>query len=181
MKIKDLKALPEAELKVYLERCELIVQSVMTHFSDGETTGYYFTSNDHESLIARKKEWWDNATPSGNSSMLQVLTSLYYITVDSKYEEAMRELRQGYTGLIARNPHGVPHALAALMAEQNGIEVIKAKDVDNFEKLAAALRKLPYSRRFAMLTDADNQPPGYQRCIGSMCLQPVNDPAQLYN
>jgi uncharacterized protein YyaL (SSP411 family) len=113
--------------------------------------------------------------------MLQVLTALYYITVDSTYEEAMRELRQGYTGLIARNPHGVPHALSALMAEQNGIEVIKAKDVDNLDKLPDELRKLPWSRRITMITDAENQPTGYQRCIGSMCLQPASNPAELYN
>ncbi len=169
------------ESKIYLERCEAIAKSAMEHFSDGSSVGYYFTSNDHESLIARKKEWWDNATPSGNASMLQVLTTLYFITVDSTYEAAMRELRQGYTGLIARNPHGVPHALSALMAEQNGIEVIKAKGVDNLEKLPAELRKLPWSRRITMITDAENQPSGYQRCIGSMCLQPVSDPAKLYN
>ena len=169
------------ESKIYLERCEVITKSAMEHFSDGYTAGYFFTSNDHESLVARKKEWWDNATPSGNAAMLNVLTTLYYITVDSTYEEAMRELRQNYTGLISRNPHGVPHALSALIAEQNGIEVIKAKDVDNLDQLPGELRKLPWSRRITMITDAENQPARYQRCIGSMCLQPVNDPAKLYN
>jgi uncharacterized protein YyaL (SSP411 family) len=168
------------ESKIYLERCESIAQSVMTHFSDDFTLGYFFTSNDHENLIARKKEWWDNATPSGNAAMLHVLSSLYYITVNPIYEEAFGNLRQGYTGLIARNPHGVPHALSALMAEQNGIEVIKAKDVDNLAQLPDVLRKLPWSRRFTLISDDQNQPAGYQRCIGTVCLQPVFEPKELY-
>jgi uncharacterized protein len=166
--------------KIYLERCEAMAKSVMEHFSDNNATGYFFTSHDHENLIARKKEWWDNATPSGNAAMLHVLSSLYYITVDPVYEKAMEKLRAGYTGLIARNPHGVPHTLSALMAEQNGIEVIKAKDVDNLDQLPAVLRTLPWSRRFTMISDLENQPTGYQRCIGTMCLQPVSNPTELY-
>ena len=168
------------ESKEYLKRCESIAQSVITHFKDELTSGYYFTSHDHEILIARKKEWWDNATPSGNASMLNVLSSLYYLTANPIYQEEMATLRTGYTGLIARNPSGVPHALSAMIADLNGIEVIKAKDVDNLGQLPEILRKLPWSRRFVMLSDADNQPPGYQRCIGTLCLQPVFTPAELY-
>jgi hypothetical protein len=168
------------ESKVYLERCESVAQSVMKYFTDENGDGYFFTSNDHENLIARKKEWWDNATPSGNASMLHVLTSLYYLTVNPIYEEEVGKLRRGYTGLIARNPQGVPHALSALMAEENGIEVIKAKEVDNLNELPSVLRKLPWSRRFTILSEQDNQPPGYQRCIGTVCLQPVFKPTDLY-
>ena len=168
------------ESKIYLERCESVAQSVMKYFTDDNAVGYYFTSSDHESLIARKKEWWDNATPSGNAAMLHVLSSLYYITANSLYEKAFGKLRSAYTGLIARNPHGVPHALSALMAEQNGIEVIKAKEVTNFHELPAVLRKLPWRRRFTIISEQENQPPGYQRCIGTLCLQPVFNPTELY-
>lgn len=168
------------ESKTYLNRCEKITQNVISHFKDDQAAGYFFTSGDHESLITRKKEWWDNATPSGNASMLHVLSSLYYITANPVYEEELTRLRNGYSGLIARNPFGVPHALSALMADQNGIEVIKVKAVDNLDQLPALLRKLPWSRRFTIIADQENQPAGYQRCIGMLCLQPVTQPDKLF-
>ena len=168
------------ESKVYLERSEAITQSVLKHFKDDQATGFYFTSGDHENLIARKKEWWDNATPSGNGAMLHVLSSLYYITVNPTYEEELTALRNGYTGLIGKNPFGVPHALSAFMADQNGIEVIKVKDVDSLEELRTLLLKQPWARRFTLITDLENQPSGYQKCIGTRCLQPELDPGKLY-
>ena len=170
----------QGESKVYLERSEAITQSVLKHFKDDQATGFYFTSGDHENLIARKKEWWDNATPSGNGAMLHVLSSLYYITVNPTYEEELTALRNGYTGLIGKNPFGVPHALSAFMADQNGIEVIKVKDVESLEELRTLLLKQPWARRFTLITDLENQPSGYQKCIGTRCLQPELDPSKLY-
>ncbi|MCB1120145.1 MAG: thioredoxin domain-containing protein [Verrucomicrobiae bacterium] len=164
----------------YLERCESVAHMIIEHFKDENGAGFFFTSHDHEDLIARKKEWWDNATPSGNASLLHVFSSLYYLTAKPEYQEAFSALRKAYTGLLARNPYGVPHTLSALMAEMNGIEVIKAKDVDNLDQLPAILRELPWKRRFTLVTDAENQPAGYQRCIGTLCLQPVSEPGEMF-
>ena len=36
----------------------------------------FFTSNDHEELIVRNKDFFDNATPSGNSVAADVLLKL---------------------------------------------------------------------------------------------------------
>jgi hypothetical protein len=112
--------------------------------------------------------------------MLHVLSSLYYLTANGIYEKELGKLRHSYSALIAQNPFGVPHALSAFMADQNGIEVIKAKDVTDFDKLQGVLRKQPWARRFSILSDLENQPSGYQRCIGTVCLQPVSDPTALY-
>ena len=40
---------------------------LITEFWDNDDGGFYFTANDHEELIVRKKDYFDNATPSGNS------------------------------------------------------------------------------------------------------------------
>lgn len=166
--------------KRYLNRCAAITKAALTHFKDPEAVGFYFTSHDHESLITRKKEWWDGAIPSGNASMLHVLSSLYYLTLDPSYQEAFLELRQAYSGPIARSPNGIPHALGALVADSNGIEVIKAKDVENLDDLAAVLRRQPWVKRFCLLSNEPEQPPGYQRCIGTVCLLPVSKPEVLF-
>ena len=46
---------------------------MITEFWDEENGGFYFTSKDHEELIVRNKDFYDNATPSGNSVAADVL------------------------------------------------------------------------------------------------------------
>ena len=39
--------------------------AMVKHFADAEAGGFYYTADDHEQLIARNKDVYDNATPSG--------------------------------------------------------------------------------------------------------------------
>jgi uncharacterized protein YyaL (SSP411 family) len=49
---------------------------VIDTFWDADNGGFYFTDIDHESLITRTKDYFDNATPSGNSVAADVLVRL---------------------------------------------------------------------------------------------------------
>ena len=40
---------------------------VTEHFRDPREGGFFYTANDHESLIARNKDIYDNATPSSSA------------------------------------------------------------------------------------------------------------------
>src|SRR4030067_2857389 len=65
----------EATFKVsYLKAALEITDIMIEHFWDNEKHGLYFTADDAEDLIFRKKEISDGAGPSGNSvAMLNLL------------------------------------------------------------------------------------------------------------
>ena len=51
----------------YLQSALTLNDNFMAHFWDADGGGLYFTADDAEELLVRKKEIYDGATPSGNS------------------------------------------------------------------------------------------------------------------
>ncbi|WP_337872538.1 thioredoxin domain-containing protein [Ignavibacterium sp.] len=74
------------------------------NFWDENFGGYFFTSKDAEKLIARQKEIYDGAVPSGNSVQLMNLIRLYKITGDNKYDKSALEIVKAFSGEINRMP-----------------------------------------------------------------------------
>ena len=165
---------------LFIQRAIAIVDAVFAHFSDPSGQfGFYFTSDDHEKLVNRKKEWWDNAIPAGNSSLIHVLASLYAITGESKYRENLDTLRKAYSTFVQQIPNGIPHALAGITSDAVGIAVIKIKGISNLDLLQENLADKPWRRVFLLSTDDPDQPDGYQLCVGSQCMEAEVDPAAL--
>ncbi len=159
----------------YTERAEAIMAEVFAHFRDEREAGFYFTSKDGEELISRKKAWFDNATPAGNSSLLHSLSALYTLSGKSEYKTELEEMRKCYPGLTERAPSAVSHALSAYTADAMGVAVIKVKGTTDLTALHAALTNRPWRRVFVQLTDDPAQPDGYQLCIGTQCQAPTSD------
>jgi uncharacterized protein len=57
----------------WLRLAETLITTTLTHFWDEEEDLFFFTANDAEKLIARKKEFFDNVIPSSNSIMARNL------------------------------------------------------------------------------------------------------------
>ena len=98
----------------YLHAARGLADAMITEFWDEENGGFFFTSNDHEELIVRNKDFVDNATPSGNSVAADVLLRLAKFYGDEKYERfAVTTLRLA-AGQIRRFPNGFGRALSAI-------------------------------------------------------------------
>lgn len=68
--IRALINLQEATGKTdYLDKALSLTEYVIKEFDDGEEGYFYFTPQGQEDVLVRKKEIYDNATPSGNSIM----------------------------------------------------------------------------------------------------------------
>ncbi|HLM59221.1 MAG TPA: thioredoxin domain-containing protein, partial [Pyrinomonadaceae bacterium] len=57
----------------YLSEAERLAELMISEFWDENAGGFYFTANYHETLLMRSKDFYDNATPSGNSAAADVL------------------------------------------------------------------------------------------------------------
>ncbi len=118
---------------IYLTEARRLADLMITEFWDNNSGGFFFTSNDHEELIVRNKDFYDNATPSGNSVAADVLLKLAKLTGDEKYERfAITVLRLTATQM-RRHPQGFGRALSAMefhLSATKEIVVIGAKGND---------------------------------------------------
>ena len=97
----------------YLEAAKELADAMITEFWDEENGGFFFTSNDHEELIVRSKDFFDNATPSGNSVAADVLLKLAKLYGEEKYERFATTTLRLAASQIKRFPSGFGRMLAA--------------------------------------------------------------------
>jgi len=83
-------------------------------FWDADGGGFYFTGEDAEPLIARTKEIYDGAMPSGNSVAAEVLVRLAQITGDDSLAAKAEALFRAFSGIVARIPSAHTRLLGAL-------------------------------------------------------------------
>lgn len=160
----------------WLDRTVKLLQAMESRFSDPELPGFFLASGNHSLLGLRRKEWVDNAIPSGNSSLLHVYAALYVLTGDSRYQEAFQSLRDVTRNIASRIPTGVGHALSALTQDATGIALLKLADEEALKNLLPYLENRPWRRVFFRILAPGESEGRYQLCAGSSCLPPESDP-----
>lgn len=88
----------------YLEKVKTLVKWCFSHFSDDETGYFYFTNDQQDDVIVRKKELYDGAVPSGNSLMAW---NLYYSGVvfdQSEWRERAVQMGFGLKDVVKKYP-----------------------------------------------------------------------------
>ena len=83
-------------------------------FWDPKGRGFYFTSHQHETLIARTKNAYDAVLPSGNSVSVRNLIRLASLTGDDSYRKRAQQTLEQFAPVVKQSPRGMTHmALAA--------------------------------------------------------------------
>jgi len=88
--------------------------TMIARFADEERGGFFTTSNDHEELIARRKDMGDHPIPSGNAAAALGLLRLAALTGDSAYEERAVGTIRLLAPAASRHPEAFGHLLQAL-------------------------------------------------------------------
>jgi len=81
----------------YLKKALELHEAMMEHFWDKEQDqgGLFFSPDDGEDLLLRKKEYYDGAIPSGNSIAMHNLLRLMHLTGRTDLEEMAWKLANG--------------------------------------------------------------------------------------
>jgi uncharacterized protein YyaL (SSP411 family) len=87
---------------------------LIERFADRERGGFFTTADDHEALIARRKDLEDHPIPAGSSSAALGLLRLGALTGEARYEEAGRSVLDLVHPIATRHPTAFGHALQAL-------------------------------------------------------------------
>ena len=89
--LEALLALYEATFEQrWFDAARETADAMIERFADAERGGFFTTSDDHEELIARRKDIDDHPIPSGNSSAAYGLLRLAALTGEHAYEQPRR-------------------------------------------------------------------------------------------
>ena len=114
----------------FLIDAKRLVDAMNERFADEGEGGYFFTGDDGEPLLARAKEIYDGASPSGNSVAALVLLKLSRLTGESAYEVRAERLFRAFAGLVERHPSAHTQLLMAVdFALGPSREIVIASDL----------------------------------------------------
>ena len=98
----------------YLDEALSLAETMIALFHDQADKGFFYTSSDHEELIARNKEAHDGSTPSGNSMAAWALLRLGRICGRSDLEHIAESTLEFLSSILAQSPTAAAQALLAL-------------------------------------------------------------------
>lgn len=163
----------------YLERAQQICNEAERQFADKNGNGYFLCGRENGSLIAKPKETYDGALPSGNSVMAYCLVRLSQITERDHYKQMAERQLAFLSGEAEHYPSGYSLFLTALLLYLHPASKITAvlAEGDNREKIIC---RFPlYSEIKILDKETDeykllNGKTTYYVCENYTCRPPVN-------
>ncbi|MEM0965259.1 MAG: thioredoxin domain-containing protein [Verrucomicrobiota bacterium] len=161
--------LPTQDTKRFREAAVALGSTVLSRFQNEGGSGFYFTGVDADTPVLRQIEWYDNATPSGNSTMVHVLVGLSTLVEDVKWQRALDSFRPSYASLVDRVANGVAFGLTAWTQEASGLLVLKASTTKALQEFSNEVSKRIW-RPYWTIIDPDVPKGHWRLCVGTTCL-----------
>ena len=112
---RGLVALYEATFELrWLAEAVRLTKIMQSQFADEVRGGFYQTGIAHEQLVVRRKDFIDNAIPSGNSMAAELLLRLAKLTGHDDYRSEAARIFQIMAAAMAQQPTGFGRLLTAL-------------------------------------------------------------------
>ncbi|MFP5468639.1 MAG: thioredoxin domain-containing protein [Alphaproteobacteria bacterium] len=180
----------------YLDWAKRWTNQVNERFWDSENGGYFYTPKDARDLIVRTRQAADNATPSGNGVMANVLARLGYLTGDMLYRNRSAAVIEAFGGETRKNYLALGSLLNSFEFLERGIQIVILGDRadKHTQKLLQAVysqavpdrtvmviapgTELPKNHPARNKTQRDNRATAYI-CRGPSCSMPLTDPGML--
>lgn len=182
----------------YLQAAVHRAEQMVELFEDKANGGYFMTAYDGEQLIARPKETYDGAMPSGNSVAAMVLQTLASLTGERSWQAAadrqlsflageigeypstscfgvlaMMEALYPYRELVCATSDGLPEELKDYLRSHPADELhILLKTKENAEALAECA---PFTKDYPI----PEQGSMFYLCEGGACKAPVSEFSKL--
>lgn len=171
----------------YANAAQLLIEQVLTRFRDADGGGFFDTPSDHETLITRPKDLFDNATPGGNSVVADVLLRLAAIFGRDDY----REIAANTIGAILPVAQRYPSAFGFLLGAGEWLtgspkEIALTGQIVPFERVVGETY-LPHrvliagegSSDLPLMQDRPADRTMAYVCEGYACQEPTGDPERL--
>jgi uncharacterized protein YyaL (SSP411 family) len=98
----------------WLREAASLADAILELFWEEAEGAFYDTAVDHEELVTRPRDLYDNATPSGSSVAVDVLLKLSVLLNREDYQECAETVLENLSGGIAQIPGAFGRLLSAL-------------------------------------------------------------------
>lgn len=176
-------------------------QYLIAHYWDTQRSGFYFTSDKGEELIARTKEIYDGAVPSGNSVAMSNLLRLGRITANTDFEKKAGQIGKTFSESVRMAPSAHTMLMQSLdFAIGPSYEIVIAgnPEADDTKKMLQALGQHFVPNKIVLMRPLDSENSDiskiaeftkYQKavndkatayvCLNYACKNPTTDPAKM--
>lgn len=183
----------------WLREAASLADAILELFWEEAEGAFYDTAADHEELVTRPRDVYDNATPSGNSVAVDVLLKLSVLLDRENYRERAGTVLENLSGGMAQIPGAFGRLLSALdlyLSTPYEVAVIGEREVPGTKALLETVYSsyLPNmvvagrsendeeaTRLVPLLADRPmrgGEPTAYV-CVNYACQSPTTDPAEL--
>jgi hypothetical protein len=97
----------------WLREAKNLADGMLERFWDADEGGFFFVGADQKGLIARTKDIFDEAIPSGNGMAAQVLARLAAATGEPVFAKRLEEALRLYAGVLEQAPRAAESLLEA--------------------------------------------------------------------
>ncbi|UAY51706.1 thioredoxin domain-containing protein [Ferruginibacter albus] len=175
----------------YLYIAKQYAEYTIQQFGDTNSPYFFFTANDQNDIIVRKKEIYDGATPAGNSVMASNLLKLSVIFDKSEWRTRADEMLDGLLPLLKKYPGSFGQWTIFLLQKVVGINEIAIIGED-YQKFNLEITKQYIPNKILMCSaKTDAQFPLLDKktaketliylCKNYACLEPVSTAQDLLN
>ena len=183
----------------WLGEAQRVADGMIALFWDEEDQVFYDTGKDHETLLVRPRDIFDNAAPCGSSVAADALMRLALLTGNEEYRNFAAAVLRSMGPMLSQYPNGMGRWLAALdfyLSEPKEIAIVGPKDSPDVKAMVevvhgqylpnrvlaateqgdpAGSHSMPLLRHRTMVSGA----PAAYVCHNYVCQLPVTDPADL--
>jgi uncharacterized protein YyaL (SSP411 family) len=182
----------------WLEEALRLAEKMIEEFWDEEEGGFFYTGSSGEKLIVRQKDYFDNATPSGNSVAAESLLRLSTLTGNEDYKRKAVNVLRLVRDAVERYPSAFGYALGAFdfyLSTPKEIVVVTTDDDDARPLAREIWRRYIPNKVVVQSTENDERAAEFipllqgkgatgarataYVCENYACRQPVNTPEEL--
>ena len=182
----------------WLEEAIALTDRMIEEFWDEEEGGFFYTGKSSEQLIVRTKDFFDNATPSGDSVAADLLLRLTVLTGHEDYHRKAITIFRLVRDAMSRYPSAFGCSLGALdfyLSTPKEIAIIGSNEAERYALAREVWRRYIPNKVVALSEEGDEHAARVVPLLGERttidgrvtayvcehysCLQPVTPPEEL--
>jgi uncharacterized protein len=175
----------------FLQAARELTNAMVAGFWDEKDGGFFFTAKGSADVVAKRKEIYDGASPSGNSVAMLNLLRLSRLNGNTIYKEMASRVSKTFSAEVKESPSAHTFLLLGVefvVGPAYNVTLVGDPSEEGMANLRKALRELYLPNTVVSLKPAGKASLGYEQiegkatayvCRDRTCLPPTNKPLKM--